>query len=94
MNCQKELKAAGKPYPRTCPFCLLGPCLKGHEVAVYKVVDAIYSGRRDGLNNLCDEGEYISLIVDGQKIKFSVSQAEAIAKDMLRAILPTPPEGE
>lgn len=24
--CQKEERAAGRPYPRTCPTCKLGPC--------------------------------------------------------------------
>lgn len=26
MNCQRELLAAGNPYPRTCQRCDLGPC--------------------------------------------------------------------
>lgn len=26
MTCQRELLAAGKPYPRTCSVCGLGPC--------------------------------------------------------------------
>lgn len=26
MTCQRELLAAGKPYPRTCAICGLGPC--------------------------------------------------------------------
>lgn len=26
MTCQRELLAAGKPYPRTCQRCGLGPC--------------------------------------------------------------------
>ncbi len=26
MTCQKELMAAGSPYPRTCSDCGLGPC--------------------------------------------------------------------
>lgn len=25
-HCQKSLRAAGKPYPRTCTECKLGPC--------------------------------------------------------------------
>jgi hypothetical protein len=25
-ECQQELRAAGRPYPRTCPICGLGPC--------------------------------------------------------------------
>lgn len=25
-ECMKELQAAGKPYPRTCAVCSLGPC--------------------------------------------------------------------
>ena len=25
-DCQQELRAAGKPYPRTCQLCGLGPC--------------------------------------------------------------------
>lgn len=25
-NCTKKLQAAGKPYPRTCAECGLGPC--------------------------------------------------------------------
>lgn len=26
VNCTKKLQAAGKPYPRTCAECGLGPC--------------------------------------------------------------------
>lgn len=26
MTCQQELRAIGKPYPRTCQECGLGPC--------------------------------------------------------------------
>jgi hypothetical protein len=26
MTCQKDLIALGKPYPRTCEHCGLGPC--------------------------------------------------------------------
>ncbi|GHC12728.1 hypothetical protein GCM10007291_07540 [Gemmobacter nanjingensis] len=28
MLCQREERAAGRPYPRTCPTCKLGPCQK------------------------------------------------------------------
>jgi hypothetical protein len=31
-ECQKELMAAGKAYPRTCDLCgIWGPCQKGHD---------------------------------------------------------------
>jgi hypothetical protein len=26
VECNKSAQAAGKPYPRTCPLCGLGPC--------------------------------------------------------------------
>jgi hypothetical protein len=28
--CQIEERRAGRPYPRTCPTCRLGPCQRGH----------------------------------------------------------------
>ncbi|SER54598.1 MULTISPECIES: hypothetical protein [Pseudomonas] len=28
-QCQQELRAQGKPYPRTCAVCGLGPCKGG-----------------------------------------------------------------
>jgi len=28
-QCQQELRAQGKPYPRTCTVCGLGPCKGG-----------------------------------------------------------------
>jgi hypothetical protein len=32
MACQKELMAAGKPYPRTRQECgIMGPCKKKHD---------------------------------------------------------------
>lgn len=34
MEAQCELKAAGKPYPRTCPVCKLGPCQRFKQVPV------------------------------------------------------------
>ena len=33
-ECQLELKAAGKPYPRTCGECGLGKCKKGLTIGV------------------------------------------------------------
>lgn len=33
-ECQLELRAAGKPYPRTCGLCGLGKCTKGLGVRV------------------------------------------------------------
>jgi hypothetical protein len=30
-ECQKEMMAAGKAYPRSCPACGLGPCSKGYD---------------------------------------------------------------
>lgn len=32
-ECQKELQAAGKAYPRTCGICGLGPCRFGKATA-------------------------------------------------------------
>ena len=37
MSCNNELRGAGKPYPRTCVDCGLGPCKKS-------VVDLIMYG--------------------------------------------------
>ena len=31
-GCQQQLKAEGKPYPRTCGVCKLGPCQHGYAV--------------------------------------------------------------
>lgn len=32
-ECQQILRAQGKPYPRTCRVCQLGPCVHGHMTA-------------------------------------------------------------
>lgn len=36
MNCNEDLKLAGKVYPRTCETCGLGPC-KNKELTFTKV---------------------------------------------------------
>lgn len=85
-DCQKELKAAGTPYPRTCPTCGLGPCAKGHDRPVFKNADVAYGGRINGMNETDRAGEYIGLSIEGVGlIKFNISQARAVAKDILDA---------
>ena len=85
-DCQKELKAAGKSYPRTCPKCGLGPCVNGHDRPVFKNADVAYGGRLNGMNEIDRMGEYIGLSIDGVgRVKFNVSQARAVAKDILDA---------
>lgn len=42
-ECQLELKAAGKAYPRTCGLCGLGKCQKGLEIGV-KVAETMANG--------------------------------------------------
>lgn len=31
IGCNRALRLIGKPYPRTCTICGLGPCLKGQS---------------------------------------------------------------
>lgn len=33
-ECSEELRAADKPYPRTCAICGIGSCIKRHAPAV------------------------------------------------------------
>lgn len=54
MEAQCELKAAGKPYPRTCPVCRLGPCQR-RESRVFANADVASEGQRNGIGEeTCD----------------------------------------
>lgn len=63
MVCQQKLMDAGKPYPRTCPECGLGPCkyktidnLIDKEIIQLKLLDLSYDyfGPLDNLNGYID----------------------------------------
>ncbi len=88
MKAQCELKAAGMPYPRTCPVCKLGQCHKRPNVYMNSVVE--FHGRRDGMNGEDERGEYVAFSVQRDRgglplfVKISVSQAETLARDILK----------
>lgn len=90
MEAQCELKAAGKPYPRTCPVCGLGPCHR-RETRVFANATVSFEGRRNGMNEPEPRGEYVGLTISRDNsnllpvhVKISVAQAEALGADLLK----------
>ena len=66
MTCQRELLAAGKPYPRTCSICGLGPCSRNRAkgvknapevglIALWMIVQGYATGHGDTLSDLLGE---------------------------------------
>lgn len=88
MEAQCELKAAGKPYPRTCPVCKMGPCHR-RESRVFANAEVAFEGRRNGMNELDPRGSYVALSVakDGGGppvlVKVSVAQAITLGRVLL-----------
>ena len=54
-----ELKAAGKPYPRTCPVCKLGPCPKMKTIPVndLSLIDRMSDYRAREIARAIDEDD-------------------------------------
>lgn len=56
-NCQQALRLQGKPYPRTCEVCGLGPCKDKRAVAdvVGAMVDGtVQAGLLDAIDQLIE----------------------------------------
>lgn len=88
METQCELKAAGKPYPQTCPVCRLGPCQR-RESRVFANAEVAFEGRRNGMNELDPRGSYVALSVAKDRggppvlVKISVAQASSLGAVLL-----------
>ena len=54
--CQREERAAGRPYPRTCPTCKLGPCSRSTMTTDPK--DAEIARLRDAIEKAEQQADY------------------------------------
>ena len=45
-DCQQKLREAGKPYPRTCERCGLGPCIRPQDADLPAKDDEIANLKR------------------------------------------------
>ena len=81
MEAQCELKAAGKPYPRTCPVCKLGPCQRkgaaGYPNGMNKTENQMFLIRVTlGLNPIHDPIEAIRVLYEDGREAFEKLRGE------------------
>jgi hypothetical protein len=75
--CQIEERRAGRPYPRTCPTCRLGPCQRGHWKGTKPPASTPEPVARAALPDV-DELAQIIRAVDGDNTLGAGALAEAI----------------
>lgn len=102
MTCSRILKEQGKPYPRTCPECQLGPCkysqpnIGGHAVKINDELQQPFYMTWDDAVRAMPEAvkKFVQGFVDRNEhvglLQFGVVEIEVLARE--KTTMDTPQE--